>query len=155
MRAVLDTNILTRVATSRSGPAGEVYDHLRTSHLSVTSIPILSELKRVLAYPRLRSLHGLNDEKLVRFVSSVAADSFVVSLPDLIPRVVPDDADDDILVATAVASSANVLCTRNRHLFHPKVREYCERHGIQVMDDLELLKLLRSQDNRQDPSSSD
>lgn len=123
MRAVLDTNILTRVASSPFGPAGEVYDLVRTHHLSVTSIPLLMELKRVLAYPRLRRLHGLNDEKVIRFVFSVATASLVVSLPDFIERVVPDDPDDDLLVATAIAGSTDVLCTRNRHLYHPNVLE--------------------------------
>lgn len=85
----------------------------------------------------------------MEFVSSYAIASLVVSLPDLIPRVVPDDPDDDALVATAIAGNANVLCMRNRHLFHPAVLEFCRQHGIAVMDDLELLSLLRSESDVQ------
>lgn len=144
MRVVLDTNILTRVASSPFGPAGETYERLRERHLSVTSIPVLTELKRVLAYSRLRRLHQLSDQGIIEFVSRFATDSLVVSLPDVLARIVPDDPDDDSIVATAIAGKVDFLCTRNRHLFHSAVLDYCSDRGIAIIDDLALLNLLRS-----------
>jgi hypothetical protein len=39
---------------------------------------------------------------------------------------------------------ANVLCSLNRHLFNSAVRDYCRERGVLVVNDLELLALLRS-----------
>ncbi len=41
---------------------------------------------------------------------------------------------------------ANVLCTLDRHLRRQDVREYCERRGIQILTDVELLENLRGED---------
>jgi predicted nucleic acid-binding protein len=67
----------------------------------------------------------------------------VLLLPDPVTRVVPDDSDDDVIVATAVAGKADFLCTRNRHLFNTSVTDYCSQRRLQVIDDLQLLAMLR------------
>jgi putative PIN family toxin of toxin-antitoxin system len=144
MRVVLDTNILTRVPASPHGPAGELFDRLRSDHLLVNSSELLAELARVLGYDRLRKIHGLDDAAIEDFVEHVEAGSFLVALPDSLPRVVPDDADDDAVIATAIVGHANVICTRNRHLFHVDVLVCCREHEIRVLSDVELLAELRS-----------
>jgi putative PIN family toxin of toxin-antitoxin system len=144
MRVVLDTNILVRVVTSPNGPAAELFDRLYPTHLLVTSAPLLLELSRTLAYDRLRKLHGLGDAELKRFVDRVETGSLVVDLMEPSPRVVPDDADDDFVIATSVAGGADVICTRNRHLRHPDVILYCAARSIRVADDLELLQEMRT-----------
>lgn len=54
--------------------------------------------------------------------------------------------DTNILarVAAAVAGAAEVICTRNRHLRHLDVMDFCSQHGIRVVDDIELLNELRA-----------
>jgi len=143
MRVVLDTNVLARVVASREGPAGELFDRLQSGHLLIASPPILTELARVLTYERVRRLHRLNDGQIVQFLERIESGSLVVGLSKDVPCVVPHDRDDDYVVATAVASRANVLCTRNRHLFHREVVAYCGQRSIRVMDDLELLRRMR------------
>jgi predicted nucleic acid-binding protein len=106
---------------------------------------MLAELARVLAYDRVRNIHKLDDQGIEEFVKSVASGAFTVRLPESIPRVVPHDADDDLVVATAVAGNADLICTRNRHLYHDDVLAYCNRHAINVMDDLAALTALRPQ----------
>lgn len=71
-----------------------------------------------------------------------AAASIVVRKED-VAQVVPHDPDDDHVVAAAVVAGADVLCTRNRHLRHEDVVAHCRRYGVEVMDDLELLRRLR------------
>lgn len=143
MRVVLDTNVLARAVASPSGPAGEVFERIAADHRLVVSLGLLSELGRVLAYPRVRRLHRRSDDEIAELVNSIGSGALAVSLPALVPRIVPDDPDDDMLVATAVAGRANVLCTRNRHLFHGQVVAYCRERGIAVMDDIALLDELR------------
>lgn len=148
MRVVLDTNVLVRAVSSPHGPAGELFDclFLFPGHLLITSGELLVELSRTLAYERVKKLHGLDYEAMSRFVDMVESGSFVVSIPESIPRVVPADADDDVVIATAVAGAAEVICTRNKHLRHSDVFAYCAARSIRILDDLELLAELRSPD---------
>ncbi len=55
----------------------------------------------------------------------------------------PDDPDDDHIVAAAVAGKVNVICTRNKHLYHEAVLAYCSERSIEVLDDISLLTRLR------------
>ena len=57
--------------------------------------------------------------------------------------IVPDDPSDDMIVATALAGRADVICTRDRHLHHPEVRAWCADRGIRILNDIELLELLQ------------
>jgi putative PIN family toxin of toxin-antitoxin system len=139
MRIVLDTNILVRAVASPSGPAGEIFERTTADHVLVLSVELLAELSQVLAYDRVRRLHQLSDARLAEFLESLEMGSTVVPLSEPLPRVVPHDPDDDVVVATAVAGQADVLCSRNRHLFHEDVLAYCREHAIAVMDDVTLL----------------
>jgi len=152
MRAVLDTNILARPAHDPSGPAAEVVQRLsQDPHVLLISDSILTELHRVLRYERVRRLHGFTDEEINEYVASIEAVSVFVELPAVPPhRVVPGDPDDDYVIATAEFGKADAICTRNKH-FHPQpVRDYCRQHSIQIVDDLELLELLRTEEQIED-----
>jgi putative PIN family toxin of toxin-antitoxin system len=143
MRVLLDTNILARAAASRNGPAAEVFRRIAAGHVLVVSSELLAELARVLSYERVRRMHQLGEAGIDAFIESIESGAAVVSLPAPVPRIVPHDPDDDVVVATAVGGKVEVLCTRNRHLFHPSVLAYCREHAIEVMDDLQLLATLR------------
>jgi putative PIN family toxin of toxin-antitoxin system len=144
MRVVLDTNVLARVVMSPTGPAGELFDRIRADHLLIVSAELLAEFSRVLAYDRVRRIHGLDDAGIEYFVEELEAGALVASLPNPLPRVVPDDADDDQVVATAVVGAANTICTLNKHLYHPEVITYCRQRAIEIVDDATLLGQLRS-----------
>jgi hypothetical protein len=60
-----------------------------------------------------------------------------------------DDPKDDPIVQTAVAGTADVLCARDRRLYHSVVREYCAPRGIEMFDDVALLGRLRSDEARE------
>lgn len=121
MRIVLDTNILARVLLSPDGLAAKVFEQICAAHVLVVSPELLRELTRVLSYERIRRVHRMDATAIAEFVASVEAGSLVSQIGVTVPRVVPDDLDDDVVVATAVAGSADILCTRNRHLRHPSV----------------------------------
>jgi len=151
MRIVLDTNVLARAGYSSTGPAAAVLHLVKEStHALVTSLFILDELDRVLRYPRLRAVHGFTDDEIVRFVSHVQAASLVVATEADTAKVVPNDPDDDPVVATAVTGKAHVICTLDKHLRQENVREHCRRLGVRIMTDVELLAELRSVDSEDD-----
>ncbi len=147
MRVVLDTNILARATPGKAGPARELFDVVAVPpHVFILSPFLLSELSRVLRYERMRKVHGLSDEEIDAYVEQVQAAALMVNSTQAISAsVVPHDPEDDPVIATAVAGQAEVLCTRDRHLHHPDVRAYCTAQAIQVLTDIELLSLLRTQ----------
>jgi putative PIN family toxin of toxin-antitoxin system len=143
MRAVLDTNILARAAASPSGPAGELFERIAADHVLLISSELLAELSEVLGYDWVRRISQRSALDIEEFVGSVEGGSVLVPLPNPVPRVVPGDPDDDFVVATAVTGRAEVICTLDRHLYQPEVREYCREWMIEIMGDAELLARLR------------
>jgi putative PIN family toxin of toxin-antitoxin system len=143
MRIVPDSNFLARAARSGSLAAKVLAQIITGPHLLIVSPALLAEVARVLRYPRLRALHGLDDQGIDAFVSSIQAAASVVTVgpSDVVP-VVPKDSDDDWVVATAVVGTAEVICTRDTDFDDPPVRAYCQQHGIRIMTDLALLGLL-------------
>jgi len=146
MRIVLDSNVLARAAGPVLGPAREVLICCTEEpHVLLLSAFIISELRRVLGYERVRKMHGLDDAGIERYVLDVESAASIVALPltSQEPIVVHDPKDDPI-VHTAVAGAAEVLCTRDRHLHHSAVTGYCRIRGIEVLDDVKLLARLRA-----------
>ncbi len=146
MRIVLDTNILARAASGPPSPAAELLQRaMQEPHVLCVSPFLLSELSRVLRYERVRRIHGMTDEDIDHFLQNIQLASVVVEpAPDAIAAIVTADPDDDPIVATAIAASADVLCTLDRHLHIPAIVSYCQQHGIEVVRDVELLNRWKS-----------
>ena len=147
MRIVLDTNILVRANTKGRGPARELLQIIvnAPNHVLLLSPALLTELERVFSYSRIRLATDLTDQEVLEYMNSLrssAASEMV--FPTDAPRVVHPDPDDDAIVHTAVFGHADWLCTLNRHFYQPSVLEYCNRHGIQVGTDVDLLRILRT-----------
>ena len=144
MRIVFDSNVLGRATPKSSGPAREVVQQaLREPHALVISLPLLVELREMLEYERMRRVHQLDDAEINDFVQGLNDNALAANLPDVVPAVVPNDRDDDLIIATAVAGQADVICTRDKHFRDPAVQSYCTARGIQIMTDVELLAVLR------------
>ncbi|MCI0381342.1 MAG: putative toxin-antitoxin system toxin component, PIN family [Gemmataceae bacterium] len=145
MRVVVDTNVLVR-AHARSGGSGRALLAALNGpeHVLVLSPFILSEVERVLNYPRLQARWPLTPDEIHAFVTELAGIAEVVQ-PALerIPDVLAGDPDDDPIVATAVLGKADVLCTLDKHFHKPDVIAYCAGHGFKVLKDVELVQLLR------------
>ena len=144
MRVVLDTNILVRAAADEEGLAGRVLDGIVAGpHVLICSAYILSEVARVLAYPRLQVRWCLNRDQIAEFETRLAAVAEITrAVP--VPRIVPGDPDDDPIVQTAIGGRADVLCTRDSHLLDPAVMQYCSSQDVRILDDIELHRILKA-----------
>jgi len=115
IRTVVDTNLLVSYLVSHHPPMSELLDVYLTRNewVPLTATPLLQELDRVLQYPRLQRYYTA--EARVRFVALVAALSELVELPDAVPRICRDPADDWV-IACAVVGRADVMVSGDRHL---------------------------------------
>ncbi|HEY7392845.1 MAG TPA: PIN domain-containing protein [Bryobacteraceae bacterium] len=146
MRIVLDTNILVRANAKARGPARELLLLIAnsTEHTLLLSPFLLGELERVFSYERVRRVSKLTDEEVAEYLGYLRSkDITEFVFPGPAPHVVPADPDDDPVVHTAVVGRAGALCTLNRHFFDSKVREYCRERGVVIVNDLDLLDILR------------
>lgn len=80
-----------------------------------TSLTLLDELHGVLMRDHLSMRLGQRDISVEDAVT-LYGDLAVIVSPIVTPRVVPGDADDDHVIATAVAAGANLLVSGDRHL---------------------------------------
>jgi uncharacterized protein len=145
MRVVLDSNILARATPGKTSAAREVLLLLNQApHTLITAGPLLVELARILPYPRVRAVHGLDNAGIQAYLQVVQLGSAIV-IPVSPPPVQTSDPDDDLVIAAAVAGHAEVICTLDRHFFEASVQAACATHGIRVLRDIDLLHELRSQ----------
>lgn len=115
IRAVLDANILISYLLTHRPPIATLIDRYlaRGDFVPVTAPELLEELDRVLQYPRLQRYYTADER--TRFVALLMALSEVVELPGAIPRICRD-ADDDRVIACAVAGDADVIVSGDEDL---------------------------------------
>jgi putative PIN family toxin of toxin-antitoxin system len=145
VKIVLDTNILVR-ANPTVLPERLARDLLVTilsgPHVLVLSEAILTEVRRVMTYPRVQARWPLSTEAIERYASFLRESSSLADLPESFPAVV-SDPDDDLVLQTAIAGKADVLCSRDAAFEPENVQQVCAAHGIRIMGDIELLQELR------------
>ncbi len=120
MRVVLDTNVIVS-GLLWGGPPRRWLDLARQNTIALyTSAVLLAELAEVLAREKFTVplvAHGLTPNGILRGYAALAQ---TVAAP-LIARTVPADADDDAVIACALAAKANLIVTGDRDLLvlHP------------------------------------
>jgi putative PIN family toxin of toxin-antitoxin system len=117
MRILLDSNVLARATPGKTSAAREVLLlAVQLPHTLITAAPLLTELTRILQYPRVRALHGLDDAGIQLYLQAIQLGSLIVT-PVAPPPVQTRDPDDDLVIAAAIAGRADVIGTLDRHFF--------------------------------------
>jgi len=144
VRVVLDTTILVRANGSARGLARTLLLHIIGGrHVLLVSEEILYELARVLRYPRMQSLYGLTEADVYNYVGFLRESARTVT-PNPLLNVPIRDPKDIIVVQTAVAGSADVICTKDRDFYDQALERFLKPLGIIVVDDISLMRKLRS-----------
>lgn len=144
MKIVLDTSILVRANDHSFGLARELLiSVVNSEHRLVISNEMLHELARALRYPRLQTLYDLPEEQIYEYVSYLRHSSEIVILNPFLTAPIRD-VNDVIVIQTAIIGEADVLCTKDDDFFEKTASEYLIKMGIKVMDDITLMKRLRS-----------
>jgi putative PIN family toxin of toxin-antitoxin system len=139
-----DTGILVRATPASKGPARRLIESLANNpaHTLATSEFILGEVGKVLSYPRMEALLGIDSRGIREYLGFLRSVSKIEHPVRGLPVVLNDPSDDPI-VYTAVTARADVLCALDRHLHAPNVVAFCKSRNIAVLTDLELLNRLQ------------
>lgn len=136
MRAVVDTNVVVSGLLWR-GPSREILDAARAGKVELfTSAAMLAELWDVLSRdrfaPRLAAA-GIAPRELVMGFAALA----LLVEPVAVPPTVLADPEDDAVLAAAVAASAEVIVSGDRHLLDLNLFR-----GIKIVKASEFVSLI-------------
>jgi putative PIN family toxin of toxin-antitoxin system len=116
MIVVLDTSTLAPAIIPISQSRHLINRLVAGGHTVAVNQPILRELLDVLSRPRSRRWHGRTDAEIAEFVSLVTH-LFLVTPGDIrVCGLVPDDPDDDIVLAAAIEIQAEFIVSDDAHL---------------------------------------
>ncbi len=143
MRIVADTGILVRATAKAKGPAREALLQIRDGdHTLILSPFLLEQIRRVLNYPRMQKLFALTEQEIESYIQFLRATAELVN-PIVKRPVVLADPTDDPVIYTAIDGHADILCAMDRDFYSLQVTRFCWDHGIQIMNDVDLLRKLR------------
>jgi putative PIN family toxin of toxin-antitoxin system len=111
MRVVIDTNVfVSGLMLPTSVPVRILAAAIAAGFEIVLCEAMLEEIGAALRYPKVRKRIALSDEELDRYVQALR---FMADVVDPVGAVVsvPDDRDDEVILATLVAAEADWLVT--------------------------------------------
>lgn len=115
MRLVLDTNAAGSGLLWHGNP-GKLIDAAHSGFVTLfTTAPLLAELRGVLEREKFAKHVHARGLSTAQIVEGYAALTTVV-IPAIIPPTVVDDADDDAVLACAVAAKADLVVSGDPHL---------------------------------------
>jgi putative PIN family toxin of toxin-antitoxin system len=135
--AVLDTNILVRLVLGRTEQSQAVFDAWRVGRFRVAATQAtLSELRRVLHYPRIQQTFHLSDKDIADAWDEIRRRVFLTEgLYDVFA--VERNTSDNVFWACALEAGADYLVSQDAHL-----RDLKYYHGTQIIGWTQLLTLL-------------
>jgi putative PIN family toxin of toxin-antitoxin system len=114
LRAVLDSNILVRSFVSSQGLAHDLLLAILSSgHTLILSNEMLSEVARVLRYPRLMAVHGESEETVYNFTGWLRDAAEMVALDPFTCAPIRD-RNDIFVLQTALNGEADLICTSDQ-----------------------------------------
>ena len=144
MKIVLDTSILVRANEHSFGVARDLLINIvESEHTLLLSNEMLHELARVLRYPRLQVFLDLSETQVFNYVRFLRQSSEIIALDPLVFAPIRD-ANDVIVMQTAIIGQAEVLCTNDDDFFAEPANDYLRKMGIAVLTDISLMHRLRS-----------
>lgn len=113
---MLDADCIVAGTLARSGAASRLLDLWQSGDFElIACAQLIREVREALLGPRIRRRYGIPAAEVEDLCKRLEEDAIWLSDPRDPPRIVPNDSDDDYLVALALEAKADVLVRRDRH----------------------------------------
>jgi len=137
MKAVLDVGQFISATIQPRGHPAQILMAWRAGKFELlTSLSILADLRRVLAYPHIRKRHRWSDEEIELFVDSLAL-AATLTPGQLQVNAVEDDPSDNKVLACALEGAADYIVASDEHL--TKLKAYA---GIPIVPPRRFLEII-------------
>lgn len=141
MRVVLDTNTLVSALLSPHGPPRVLLDKARCGVFELCSSPVLmAELLDVLSREKFAKIFLQADLTPLGIVVELRRLS-TMAIPTSVPRIIASDADDDYVLACALAGNVDLIVSGDKHL-HGLGGEY---QGIRIVRPAEAAHIIQAE----------
>ena len=121
LRVFFDTNLFVSSLLVKNGLPAQALDAWRSRRfLLVTSPSIMAEVEATLKYPRIRRKYNITDEDVNSLLELMRTDALVVPGGADVAGSVPDDPDDEIVLAGAIDGEVDLIISGDRHLLSLK-----------------------------------
>lgn len=135
---VVDADCLVAGVLTPVGATTALLELWREGGIEFVVCPnLLDEVMRTLGSPRIAGKYGLEHAEVQEFVEQLEREGVAFRDPAGPPRVVPDDPNDDYLVALAIEAGAEYLVTRDKHFEGVRIK------GVRIITPGRLLRELR------------
>lgn len=134
MRVVLDTNQHISAIIRPTGHPAQIVKLWRIGLIELAiSPPILEEFEIVVHRPRIQRKYNLSDANIAEYLEVLR--TFTILVPGTITiNAVPDDPDDNIIIACAIEAEADVIISGDQHLL--SIESY---QGIPIIKAVDFL----------------
>lgn len=117
LRVVLDTNIFVSSLLVKEGLPAQVLNAWRErQYLLIISPAIITEIRDTLSYSRIRRKYGIVDEDVEQLVALLEQDALLVPGETNVAGSIPEDPEDEMVLACAIDAQADVIVSGDRHL---------------------------------------
>jgi len=117
LRVVFDTNLFVSSTLVGEGLPARALDAWRAHQFVLLVSPAsLAEIAATLRYERIRRKYNVSDEDVDQLLALLLADAIVVAGQADVSGSVPDDPDDEAILACAVDGHADVIASGDRHV---------------------------------------
>jgi putative PIN family toxin of toxin-antitoxin system len=117
LRVVLDTNIFVSHLIVKAGIPDQLFNAWRAQRfVLVTSPAIIAEIRATAAYPRIQRKYSLTTNDIEDLTSLLQSDAVVVEGKADVSGAIPDDPDDEEVLACAVGGRADLIISGDHHL---------------------------------------
>ena len=142
-RVVFDANQFVSAIIRPDGLPAKALNAWREGLFELVISPsIISEIRRVLSYPKLYKIHKKSSKEIDLFLEDFEVLAFLVPEKLSLSVVANDPSDDKFLVA-ALEGSASFIVTGDSDLL--KIQEY---EGVKIVTPREFLEELKARETR-------
>ncbi|QWR76004.1 putative toxin-antitoxin system toxin component, PIN family [Candidatus Magnetomonas plexicatena] len=134
LKIVIDANVfISAILNSRGSPA-KILDLVKSGKLMlITSVMIISEVKKVILYPKIQKRHKYTSHEVQQYLDKIFVIAQVIET-DLKIEAIAEDSTDNKYLECALGGGADFIVSGDHHLLDLKVFQ-----GVEILKPDEFL----------------